>query len=112
VYEEDPVFQVQPRVVEFQVGEHPLLPLEGHKFLCFSFKVSGSLTAAEPYIRQVYRLARKPFDQQVRFWHELMMTLEIMTGEGPFEIQFKGAIKYIVLCSAREENQEFSSRDA
>ena len=72
VYKEDPVFQVQPRVVEFHVGEHPLLPSEGHKFLRFSSKVSGSLTAAaEPYIRQVYRLARKTFGQQVRFWHEL-----------------------------------------
>ena len=72
LYNEDPVFQVQPRVITFQVGEYPRLPLEGHKFLRFSSKVSGSLTAAaEPYIRQVYRVAREIFGQQVQFWHEL-----------------------------------------
>ena len=41
MYNEDPVFQVQPRVIVFQVGEYPRLPLEGHKFLRFSSKVSG-----------------------------------------------------------------------
>ena len=72
VYNEDPVFQVQPRVITFQVGEYPRLPLEGHKFLRFSSKVSGPRTAAaEPYIRQVYRVAREIFGQQVQFWHEL-----------------------------------------
>ena len=72
MYNEDPVFQVQPRVIVFQVGEYPRLPLEGHKFLRFSSKVSGSNTAAaEPYIRQVYRVAREIFGQQVQFWHEL-----------------------------------------
>lgn len=48
------------------------MPLEGHKFLRFSSKVSGPRTeAAEPYVRQVYQLARRVFGQQVRFWHEL-----------------------------------------
>ena len=71
-YEDDPVFQVQSHVVEFEVGEHPKLPFEGHKFLSFSSKVSGpTLAAAEPYIREVYHIAREYFSQQVRFWHEL-----------------------------------------
>ena len=72
VYNKDPMFQVQPRVVEFQVGEHPRLPLEGHKFLRFSSKVSGPTTAAaEPYIRRIYHIARKNFGQRVQFWHEI-----------------------------------------
>jgi len=72
VYNKDPVLQVQPRIFNFQVGEHPQLPLEGHKFLRFSSKVSGPRTAAaEPYIRRVYRIARDNFGQQVQFWHEL-----------------------------------------
>ena len=72
VYNKDPVLQVQPRIFNFQVGEHPQLPLEGHKFLRFSSKVSGPRTAAaEPYIRRVYRVARENFGQQVQFWHEL-----------------------------------------
>ena len=62
----------KPSFIEFQVGEHPQLPFEGHKFLRFSSKVSGSETeAAEPYIRQVYQLARRIFGQRVQFWHEL-----------------------------------------
>lgn len=72
IYNRDPVFQVQPRVISFQVGEHPQLPFEGHKFLRFSSKVSGSrIAAAEPYIRRVYRVARVIFGQQVQLWHEL-----------------------------------------
>lgn len=71
VYREDTVLEVQHQVIVFHVGEWPRLPLEGYKFLRFSSKVSGSQTAAEPYIRQVYCLARKIFDGQVKFWHEI-----------------------------------------
>lgn len=42
VYKEDSVFRVQSGDVEFQIGEHPRLPLEGHKFLRFSSRVSGA----------------------------------------------------------------------
>ena len=70
MYEDDPVLLVKPHMVEFKVGEHPCLPVEGHKFLRFSSKVSGSSTA-EPYIRGVLKVARKHFDQRVQFWHEL-----------------------------------------
>jgi len=41
IYDNDPVFQVQPRVISFQVGEHPQLPFEGHKFLRFSSRSAG-----------------------------------------------------------------------
>lgn len=72
IFQNDPVVQLQPRFIEFQVGEHPLLPFEGHKFLRFSSKTSGFRSAAaEPYIDDVYRLARTFFGEQVRFWHEL-----------------------------------------
>jgi len=72
VYNEEAVVQVQTCVVTFKVGEHPQLPLEGHKFLRFSSKVSEPRTeAAEPYIRRVYRIAREIFGQRVQFWHEL-----------------------------------------
>lgn len=72
IFQNDPVVQLQPRFIEFQVGEHPLLPFEGHKFLRFSSKISGFRSAAaEPYIDDVYRLARTFFGEQVRFWHEL-----------------------------------------
>ena len=72
LYEQDPVFQLRANFIEFEVGEHPLLPFEGHKFLRFSSKISSASTgAAETYIRQVCRLARKHFGSQIQFWHEL-----------------------------------------
>ena len=72
IYEDDPLVLVTPKMITFQVGEHPVLPIVGQKFLRFSSKVSGSLTAAaEPYIREVYTIARKYFNGRLQFWHEL-----------------------------------------
>jgi hypothetical protein len=81
VYNEDPVLQVQPRVVTFQVGEHPQLPLEGHNFLRFSSKVSwATTTAPEPYIHQVYRVAREVIGQRVHFGTNFTIIMDIMIG--------------------------------
>ena len=71
-YRDDPTVLATPSVIEFRVGEHPCLPIEGQKFLRFSSKVNGSRTAAaEPYIRKVCAVARRHFGNQVQFWHEL-----------------------------------------
>ena len=61
--------------VEFMVGEHPIIPYSCEHFLRFSSKVSGSLTAAaEPYIKGVYKIAKKWLGDRVQFWHELNET--------------------------------------
>lgn len=71
-YEHDAVFEAKANFIEFEVGEHPMLPMEGFKFLRFSSKISSASTgAAEPYIRQVCRIARKYFGSRIQFWHEL-----------------------------------------
>lgn len=58
-YVDDPIVVSKGGYYEFEVGEHPKNPRDGTKFLCFSSKVSGSLTqAAEEYVRKV-RLRRE-----------------------------------------------------
>ena len=41
-YQNDDLVEVKPNYIAFKAGEHPLLPFEGHKFLRFSSKISGS----------------------------------------------------------------------
>jgi hypothetical protein len=71
-YENDRSFDMgQSGYVEFCVGEHPMLPYEGHNFLRFSSKISGSHGSnVEEYIRGVFRLAKAQFGERVRLWHE------------------------------------------
>lgn len=61
--------------IQFMVGECPSMPANPERcdyFLRFSSKISGSVTAcAEPYIRGVYRIAKKHFGDRVRGWHEM-----------------------------------------
>lgn len=58
--------------IEFEVGEHPMLPYHGHKCLRFSSKITGTRgSAAEPYLDAVKAIARKHFGSRVRYWNEL-----------------------------------------
>lgn len=41
-YEDDRQVEIKPNYINFKAGEHPKLHFEGHKFLRFSSKVSGS----------------------------------------------------------------------
>jgi hypothetical protein len=41
-YQNDDLVEVKPNYIVFKAGEHPLLLFEGHKFLRFSSKISGS----------------------------------------------------------------------
>ena len=64
--------------IRFMVGECPHIPCNPDRcdyFLRFSSKISGGLTTpAEPYIRGVYRIAKKYFGSRVHFWHEMVET--------------------------------------
>ncbi|TVY51235.1 SET domain-containing protein 5 [Lachnellula cervina] len=63
--------EVKPNYIVFKVGEHPMLPFEGYKFLRFSSKVSGShAKGADEYIDAVTRAAVVRFGSRVRAWHE------------------------------------------
>jgi hypothetical protein len=75
----DSVVRVMPKsngaYIEFMVGEHPIIPYSCEYFLRFSSKVSGSLTAtAKPYIKGVYKIAKKWLGDRVQFWHEMNET--------------------------------------
>ncbi|KUJ17999.1 uncharacterized protein LY89DRAFT_696453 [Mollisia scopiformis] len=62
----DAGFDMYPR-------EHPKLPFEGHKFLRFSSKVSGSTAAdtkVDSYIDTVTRIAQTCFGSRIKCWHE------------------------------------------
>jgi hypothetical protein len=60
----DSVIRVMPKLngayIEFIIGEHPTIPHNCDHFLRFSFKVSGSLTAAKnPYIEGTCKIMKK-----------------------------------------------------
>ncbi|KAF4625252.1 hypothetical protein G7Y89_g12916 [Cudoniella acicularis] len=70
-YQNDDLVEVKPNYLEFKAGEHPLLPFEGHKFLRFSSKTSGShAKGVEEYIYTVTRVAQASFGSRVRYWNE------------------------------------------
>lgn len=64
--------------IGFMVGEcsHMLSnPDRCDYFLRFSSKISGHLiTPAEPYIKSVYKIAKKYFGSNIHFWHEMNET--------------------------------------
>lgn len=70
-YQNDDFVEIKPNYIRFKTGEHPLLPFEGHKFLRFSSKISGSnAKGVEEYIDTVARVARVSFGSRVRCWNE------------------------------------------
>ncbi|KAK7425887.1 hypothetical protein QQZ08_007601 [Neonectria magnoliae] len=72
-YEDDDRVEIKPNYLLFKVGEHPMLPFEGHKFLRFSSKISGRIATesnAMDYIRTVYLMAEVNFGPRVRKWSE------------------------------------------
>jgi hypothetical protein len=71
-YEDDDQVEIKPNYIEFNAGEHPLLPFEGHKFLRFSSKISGrGGEDTEEYIMIVARMARLSFGSRVQRWSEM-----------------------------------------
>lgn len=71
IYQNDHLVEVKMNFLEFKAGEHPRLPLEGHKFLRFSSKISGSHgRGVEEYIDTVTRVARAHFGSRVQYWNE------------------------------------------
>ncbi|KAJ4246818.1 hypothetical protein NW762_013370 [Fusarium torreyae] len=67
VFGDDPQVKSNANYIEFEVGEHPILPLEGHKFLRFSSKLTRG---ADEYISKVTRLAHQHFRPRIVQWHE------------------------------------------
>lgn len=73
-YADDERVNVGPRVIYSKAGEWPSLPLEGHKFLRFSSKITGRIaaeTGVESYIKNVMAMAIASFGGQIRLWNEL-----------------------------------------
>ncbi|KAI1734551.1 hypothetical protein F4680DRAFT_437880 [Xylaria scruposa] len=73
-YANDEQVEVGPRVIQFKAGEWPTLPMEGHKFLRFSSKITGGTaakTGVENYIRDVQEFAKLVFGGRIRPWNEL-----------------------------------------
>ena len=70
-YQNDGLVETKPNYLEFNAGEHPRLPFEGHKFLRFSSKVSGShAKGVEKYIDTVTEVARVNFGSRIQYWNE------------------------------------------
>ncbi|UKZ68134.1 uncharacterized protein TrAtP1_009170 [Trichoderma atroviride] len=72
-YKDDVQVEIMPNYINFNAGEHPKLPFEGHKFLRFSSKVSGAIASnsgVERYINTVTRVAKAHFGPRVQYWHE------------------------------------------
>lgn len=68
-YKDDERVKIHPKYIVFEAGEHPKLPLEGHKFLRFSSKISGAGNV-NLYIREIASVAKAIFGYRVSSWHE------------------------------------------
>lgn len=70
-YQNDELVEIKPNYLKFKAGEHPLLPFEGHKFLRFSSKISGShAKGVKKYVDTATRVAQACFGSRVRCWNE------------------------------------------
>lgn len=72
-YKDDVQVEMKPLCILFKAGEHPRLPLEGHKFLRFSSKVSGRIATesrVENYIDTVKGIAKAIFGSRIQCWNE------------------------------------------
>ena len=70
-YQNDDLVEIKPNYLKFKAGEYLLLHLEGHKFLRFSSKISGSQAkGVKEYIDTVTRVAQVCFGFRVRCWNE------------------------------------------
>lgn len=70
-FQNDDLVEIKPNYLEFKAGEHPLLPFEGHKFLRFSSKDSGShAKGVKEYVDTVTRVAQLSFGSRIRCWNE------------------------------------------
>ena len=70
-YQNDDQVEVKPNYIVFKAGEHLQLPLEGHKFLRFSSKISGShAEGVKEYIDTVKLIARAGFGSRIRPWND------------------------------------------
>ncbi|KAF4948913.1 hypothetical protein FGADI_9197 [Fusarium gaditjirri] len=69
IYEDDSRVKVKANYIEFEVGEHPLLPFEGHKFLRFSSKLNSNGNVSS-YIYSIMSLARRYFGPRVHPWND------------------------------------------
>lgn len=71
-YANDCLVEVKPNYLEFKAGEHPRLPYEGHKFLRFSSKISGShAEGVDRYIYTITRMAQAKFGSRVHPWNNV-----------------------------------------
>ncbi|RWA09261.1 hypothetical protein EKO27_g5831 [Xylaria grammica] len=68
-YQDDDRIKLCNSYIEFESGEHPILPLDGYKFLRFSSKICGDGTVTG-YIRTVRHIAQTIFGLRVRPWTE------------------------------------------
>jgi hypothetical protein len=70
-YQNDDRVEVKANYILFKAGEHPRLPFEGHKFLRFSSKISGShAEGVDDYICTVTQEVKRIFGSRVRYWNE------------------------------------------
>ncbi len=63
--------EIKEDYIEFKLGDHPKLPMEGWKFCSFSSRMSGrSSTRIEGCISNIADRAQKHFGDQIRIWNE------------------------------------------
>lgn len=69
-YKDDDLVEVKSNYIMFKVGQQPLLPFEGHKFLRFSSTISEEEPKVKEYIDTVYRVAKVYFGSRIREWKD------------------------------------------
>jgi len=85
-YQNDNLVEVKPNYIVFKAGEHPQLPFEGHKFLRFSSKISGShAKGVGDYLDTVTRVAQVYFGSRIRAWNEACDELGVYNWQDVYD---------------------------
>jgi hypothetical protein len=70
-FSSDPLFHVRPDCFEFLVGDgHLVLYFDVHRFRRFSSSISNEHSAAEPYLEDVFFMARQVFGHRIHWWSD------------------------------------------
>ncbi|KAK2743435.1 hypothetical protein FQN57_004900 [Myotisia sp. PD_48] len=68
-FENDLQVELKASHLEFKMGDHLLLPREGHKFLSFGSDIAGNqIKEIQKYVEAVARIARVHFGDRIQLW--------------------------------------------
>ncbi|KAI0426058.1 hypothetical protein F5Y09DRAFT_320136 [Xylaria sp. FL1042] len=98
-YQSDDKVNFKNDYIEFNVGEHPMLPLDGQKFLRFSSKLTSD--DIWNYLQTVRRIAKSIFGNRVRPWSQALDQFGFYDWRDVYQTQRFDYKSYIAVTTPR-----------